>query len=81
MPLGGRDLQLLTYDLAENQAEKCAGLDYVVLFCFIVISAHCGGAGEELLTAPFSLPPLHGAPGTPSSRQRTCSMSASNFLL
>lgn len=39
MPLGGRDLHSLTYDLAENRAAKCAGLYYVILFHSIVINA------------------------------------------
>lgn len=40
MPLGARDLHSLTYDLAENQAKKCAGLDYIILFHFVVINAN-----------------------------------------
>lgn len=40
MPLGDRDLPSLTYDLAENQPKKCAGLDYIILLHFVVINAN-----------------------------------------
>lgn len=57
MLLGGRDLHSLTYDLAENQAEKCAGLDYVVLFCFTVISAHLWRNRGRVADCPLFLAP------------------------
>lgn len=64
MPLGSRDLHSLTYDLAENQAEKCAALNYVILLYVIVINANLWrskgtvAACSALFAQPFHISPL-----------------------
>jgi len=63
MPLGGRDLHSLTRDLAESQAKKCVGLDYVILFHFTVINANLWrskgpvAACSALFAQPFHISP------------------------
>lgn len=63
MPLGGRDLHSLTYDLAENQAEKCAALDCVILFHFIVINANLWRSKETVAACSILFAqPFHRSP-------------------